>query len=105
MSEINYNINLDYDPENEELAVILNNADNFCNALELADIYSHCAAVFEGSEDISVDFDISEPSWTVVKIYDNKTGNFIETMNADDFYAENEDFDNDYSFDDENEDY
>ena len=39
MSEINYNINLDYDPENEELAVILNNADNFCNALELADIY------------------------------------------------------------------
>ena len=30
---------------------------------------------------------------------------FIETMNADDFYAENEDFDNDYSFDDENEDY
>lgn len=37
MSEINYNINLDYDPENEELAVILNNADNFCNALELAD--------------------------------------------------------------------
>lgn len=38
MSEINYNINLDYDPENEELAVILNNADNFCNALELADM-------------------------------------------------------------------
>lgn len=74
-------------------------------AKEYSDIYSHCAAVFEGSEDISVDFDISEPSWTVVKIYDNKTGNFIETMNADDFYAENEDFDNDYSFDDENEDY
>ena len=69
------------------------------------DIYSHGAAVFEGSEDINVDFDISDPSWTVVKIHDNKTGNFIETMSADDFYAENEDFDDDYSYDDEEEDY
>lgn len=73
-------------------------------AKEYSDIYSHCAAVFEGSEDISVDFDISEPSWTVVKIYDNKTGNFIKTMSADDFYAESEDFDDDYS-DDEDEEY
>lgn len=38
MSNLICHINLDYDPENEELAVILNNADNFCNALELADI-------------------------------------------------------------------
>lgn len=38
MSNFICHINLDYDPENEELAVILNNADNFCNALELADI-------------------------------------------------------------------
>ena len=38
MNNLICNINLDYDPENEELAVILNNADNFCNALELADI-------------------------------------------------------------------
>ena len=46
------------------------------------DIYSQSAAVFEGSDDINIDFDISDPSWTVVKIHDNKTGNFIETMNA-----------------------
>ena len=71
-------------------------------AKEYSDIYSRCAAVFEGSDEIDVDFDISEPSWTVVKIYDHKTGNFIETMSPDDFYAENEDFDNDY-FDDEEE--
>lgn len=59
---------------------------------DVTDIYSHSAAVFEGSDDINVDFNISDPSWTVVKIHDNKTGNFIEAMNADDFYAENEDF-------------
>lgn len=70
-----------------------------------SDIYSHCAAVFEGSEDICVDFDISDPSWTVVKIHDNKTGNFIETMDAGDFYAESDDysFDEDDDFDDEEE--
>lgn len=69
-----------------------------------SDIYARCAAVFEGSEDICVDFDISDPSWTVVKIHDNKTGNFIETMNADDFYAESDDYyeEDDY-FDDEEE--
>ena len=60
---------------------------------EYSDIYSRSAAVFEGSDDINVDFDISDPSWTVVKIYDNQTGNFIETMSSDNFYAENEDFD------------
>ena len=59
---------------------------------DYSNIYSHSAAVFEGSDDINVDFNISDPSWTVVKIHDNKTGNFIEAMNADDFYAENEDF-------------
>ena len=74
-------------------------------AKEYSDIYSRSAAVFEGSEDISVDFDISDPSWTVVKIHDNQTGNFIETMNADDFYAENDNFDDDYSYDDEEEEY
>ena len=47
---------------------------------------------------------IRDSSWTVVKIYDNKTGNFIKTMSADDFYAESEDFDDDYS-DDEDEEY
>lgn len=73
-------------------------------AKEYSDIYSRCVAVFEGSDEIDVDFDISEPSWTVVKICDSKTGNFIETMNADDFYAESEDFDDDYS-DDEDEEY
>lgn len=55
-------------------------------------IYSHGAAVFEGSDDICVKFDISEPSWTVVKIYDHKTGNFIETMDLSDFEAESEDY-------------
>ena len=45
------------------------------------------------------DFDISDSSWTIVKIHDNKTGNFIETMSSDDFYAEND------GFDDEEEDY
>ena len=74
-------------------------------AEEYQNIYSHGAAVFESSDDINVDFDISDTSWTVVKIHDNKTGNFIETMNADDFYAENDDFDDDYSYDDEDEDY
>lgn len=70
------------------------------------DIYSRSAAVFEGSEDINVDFDVSDSSWTVVKIHDNQTGNFIETMNADDFYAENEDFDDeDDNYFDEEEDY
>ncbi len=72
---------------------------------EYSDIYSRSAAVFEGSEDINVDFDVSDSSWTVVKIHDNKTGNFIETMSADDFYAENDDFDDDYFFDDEDEEY
>ena len=75
-------------------------------AKEYSDIYSRSAAVFEGSEDINVDFDISDPSWTVVKIHDNQTGNFIETMSADDFYSENEDFDDeDDNYFDEEEDY
>ena len=75
-------------------------------AKEYSDIYSRSAAVFEGSEDINVDFDISDPSWTVVKIHDNQTGNFIETMSADDFYAELEDFDDeDDNYFDEEEDY
>ena len=75
-------------------------------AKEYSDIYSRSAAVFEGSDDINIDFDISDPSWTVVKIHDNQTGNFIETMNADDFYAENEDFDDeDDNYFDEEEDY
>lgn len=65
------------------------------------DIYSRCAAVFEGSDDIRVDFDISDPSWTVVKIHDLKTGNFIETMDANDFYAESDD----YSFNEDDEEY
>ena len=74
-------------------------------AKEYSDIYSRCAAVFEGSEDIRVDFDISEPSWTLVKIYDNKTGNFIETMSSDDFYAETEDFEDEDFYNDDEEEY
>ena len=45
-------------------------------------------------------------SWTIVKIHDNQTGNFIETMSADDFYAELEDFDDeDDNYFNEEEDY
>lgn len=57
---------------------------------EYPTIYSHGAAVFEGSDDICVKFDQSTPTWTVIKIHDRKTGNFIETMDLNDFEAENE---------------
>lgn len=38
MSNFICHINLDYEPDKRELAFILNNADDFCNKLELIDI-------------------------------------------------------------------
>ena len=38
MSEFTCSINLDHEPDKRELAFILNNADDFCNKLELIDI-------------------------------------------------------------------
>lgn len=38
MADFNCHINLDYEPDKRELAFILNNADDFCNKLELIDI-------------------------------------------------------------------
>lgn len=42
-------INLDYDPENEELAVILNNANDFCEKFDLNDIYCNSIKIFINS--------------------------------------------------------
>lgn len=43
-------------------------------------------AVFEMSEHIKVDFDISDKHWTVVNIKDKISGYEISLMNSNDFY-------------------
>lgn len=40
-------------------------------------------AIFEMSENINVDFDTSDPNWTVVKIKDLQTGETIQSEDAD----------------------
>lgn len=52
-------------------------------------------AIFEMSEDIGIEFDVSNKDWTVVTIKDKQTDNVIKSMdyedNFDNEYEENED--------------
>lgn len=53
------------------------------------------AAIFEMSEDISVDFDVSNKNWTVIHIQDNLTGDDIYSVDEDnEDYYEEDDFEN-----------
>ena len=48
-------------------------------------------AIFEASQDISVEFDVSDKNWTVVNIKDNQTKAVISSMDSD-FYEEDDDY-------------
>lgn len=48
------------------------------------------AAIFEMSEDIDIEFDVSNKDWTVVKIKDKQTGNIIKSMDYEDNFYDNE---------------
>ena len=54
------------------------------------------AAIFEMSEDIDIEFDVSNKDWTVVKIKDKQTGNIIKSMDYEDNF-----YDDDYEEDEE----
>lgn len=49
------------------------------------------AAIFEMSENISVEFDQSYKDWTVITIKDNVYGDVIKSMEDDTFYNDEED--------------
>ena len=49
------------------------------------------AAIFEASQDISVEFDVSDKNWTIVNIKDNQTKAVISSMDSD-FYDEDDYF-------------
>ena len=49
------------------------------------------AAIFEASQDISVEFDVSDKNWTVVNIKDNQTKAVISSMDSDFYEEDNED--------------
>lgn len=49
MCNVICNINLAYEPENEELAIILNNANDFCEKFDLNDIYCNSIKIFINS--------------------------------------------------------
>lgn len=48
-----------------------------------ANPYSYIVAMFKGSDDIEVTFDITDKNWTVVKIYDRENRIHIESMTND----------------------
>ena len=49
------------------------------------------AAIFEMSEDIDIEFDVSNKDWTVVTIKDKQTGNVIKSMDYEDNFYNEED--------------
>lgn len=51
------------------------------------------AAIFEMSEHIKVEFDVSDKHWTVVKLQDKISGYEITSMDSNDFYYDNEEDD------------
>ncbi len=61
-----------------------------------------CIAMFEMSEHIKVDFDVSDKNWTRVFIQDKISGNEISSMDSNDFYYDSDD---EYFEDEEDEDY
>lgn len=49
------------------------------------------AAIFEMSEDIDIEFDVSNKDWTVVTIKDKQTGNVVKSMDYEDNFYNEED--------------
>ena len=43
------------------------------------------------SEDISIEFDVSNEDWTVITIKDQQTGNVIKSMDYEDNFYNDED--------------
>lgn len=48
-------------------------------------------AIFEMSEDIDIEFDVSNKDWTVITIKDKQTGNVIKSMDYEDNFDDEED--------------
>ncbi len=49
-----------------------------------------CIAMINMSDDITVDFDTSNPHWTVVSITDNKTGKSVSSITEAEFFEDEE---------------
>lgn len=72
-------------------------------AKKYTNFYSYSGAIFEGSDNIEVTFDVSDKSWTVVKIDDCENRIHIESSSNDD-YDDEDDYEAEEEYEEEYED-